>query len=104
MSSIFGRLAAAVCQEPDAPLATIRECGDVDHDEQFVLLDRKTGLPLRNQPYEIKGPGVFCSGSTNDQGATQRVFTGGRPEPLRVSTLKEEAGMQGAQGVWDGCE
>ena len=103
MRSSYTRMAAMAAAQPDALAGVVQPCESLENDEQFMLLDIHTGVPVKNRRYEITGPGVYHTGTTDSAGRTQRIFTGSVPRNLRVTSLPEEGSVEGTRGDWSNC-
>jgi type VI secretion system secreted protein VgrG len=56
-----------------------------NYDQQFQVVDEETGKPLANINYKIEvGDGRIISGMTDQDGHTERVQTGDKPERLKL--------------------
>lgn len=64
------------------------------NDEAFRLVNPRTGRPIAGARYEIEAEGTLYQGETDKDGFTQRIFTGFRTSPVRVSLVEDEAAMQ----------
>lgn len=103
MTGPYAAMANAVKAEVDHSAAPIQECQAPEHDEQFELVDRHTGLALTGTRYRIEGAGLSVEGVTDDCGRTQRICSGGQPQALRVVLIEETAELRADRGEWAGC-
>jgi hypothetical protein len=103
MTGPYAVMAKAVQAENDYSVKPMNECQASEHDEQFELVDRHTGLPLSGTRYRIEGTGVSAEGVTDERGRTQRICSGGQPQELRVTLFKEAAELRAEVGEWAGC-
>jgi hypothetical protein len=102
-NSPYRSMSDAVMDESDVDLSPVQGCTSSDHDEQFVLTDRRTGRPLVRALYRIEGPGILVEGRTDEQGRTERIHTAGRAKGLVVHQIEETMALSGDSTDADGC-
>ena len=101
--SAYRAMANAAAAETATLIGPVQACTSQEHDEQFLLRDKHTGMPLANVRYRIKGPGLLVNGRTDSEGRTARVATGARARRLQVYLLHDAADLNGSTQDWEGC-
>ncbi|GLS04889.1 bacteriophage gp29 protein [Chitiniphilus shinanonensis] len=64
----------------------LQEAGS-SFDHQMLLTDELTGVPLARQPYRVATDVGKFEGVTDEEGLTQRIYTGSAAKPITVEIL-----------------